>query len=137
MRRRAVAVTEGAVALRPADPQGERLDGSSATTPPGIVVDVRLLASGIEEIGSSELSPRATPQQTIHGKLIASGYSPGWTWTLPTGSSAAAGPVVLLRQGDGVVPVGLSEPGRAERSRMPGGSGRVGRRCRRQTVGSS
>jgi hypothetical protein len=113
----AVAVTEGAVAPHPADPQGERLARIIRDDPrPGIVVDVPLSwRSGIEEVGSSGLSPRAMLQQTIHGKPIASGYIARMDATLL--DRLLARPLyrsLLLRQGDGVVPAGLSDPGRAE-----------------------
>ena len=128
----AVAVTEGAVALRPAEPQGERLARIIRDDPrPGIVVDVPLSwRSGIEEVGSSELSPRAMLQQTIHGKPIASGYIARMDATLL--DRLLARPLyrsLLLRQGDGVVPSGLVRPRTRRGGRgRPAARGRVGRR---------
>jgi hypothetical protein len=111
----ALAVAEGAVALRAQGPPGERLARiirDDRRT--GIVVDVPLSwRSGIEEIGSSEMSPRAMLQQTIHGKPIAAGYIARLDSTMP--QRLLERPLyrsLLLRQGDGVVPPGLIDPPR-------------------------
>jgi hypothetical protein len=113
----ALAVAEGAVELPANGPPGERLARLVEADPrPGVVVDVPLSwRSGIEEVGSPEISPRAMLQQTVHEKPIAAGYIARLDGAMldrlldrPLYRS------LLLRQRNGEIPEGLDDPSRAE-----------------------
>jgi len=112
-----LAVVEGAITLRASPAAGETLAKAIRDDPrAGIVVDVPLSwRSGIELVGSSDLSPRAMVQQTIHGKPIAAGYIArldramlGRLLERPLYRS------LLARQGDGDIPPGLDTASRSE-----------------------
>lgn len=112
-----LAVAEGAVTVPAKGPPGEKLARLVRDDPrPGIVVDVPLSwRSGIEEIGSYEVSPRAMLQQTTHEKPIAAGYIARLDRTMlerllmrPLYRS------LLLRQRNGEIPDGLEDPARAD-----------------------
>jgi len=113
----ALAVAEGAVALSPASPPGLELARAIRGDPrPGVVVDVPLSwRSGIQEIGSYEVSPRAMLQQTTHGKPIAAGYIARLDEAmLDRLLSRPFYRSLLLRQRNGELPAGLADPNRAE-----------------------
>ncbi len=119
----AMAVVEGAVALHPEPPEGERLARVIADDArSGIVVDVPLgwaSASGL--FGDWALSARAMARQTIHGKAIASGVigrSDG-----PMFDRLLAAPLyrsLFLRQNYGLVPPGLQSPSKHDLMRDAG-----------------
>ena len=113
----ALALAEGAVALRAPPATGDALARLIRDDPrAGIVVDVPLSwRSGIELVGSSELSPRAMVQQTIHGKPIAAGYIARLDRAmLDRLLERPLYRALLALQGDGDLPPGLVAPSPAE-----------------------